>query len=135
MKKSLFLLIAIPLLAVSCNDDDNTAQANNLQGRWNLVNVSGGLMGQDLDIPSGTITWTFGYNTVKVINNNPADTSAEDFFETGNYNYEYSESEASIICTQTLKINNVDLGCVTVQDNTLKLTMQENDGYILILKR
>lgn len=138
MKKILFMLLISPLLlATSCDEDDDSSIPNTtLTGRWNLVNVSGGLQGQDFDIPNGSITWTFNANnTVQVVNNNPADGNAEDFFETGTYNYQYTTNEVSTTCNQTLKIDDIDLGCQNIQGNTMTLSQVEADGYLLTLKK
>lgn len=138
MKKILLLLLISPIfLATSCDEDDNNNPQNTtLTGRWKLTNVSGGIQGQDFDVPNGSITWTFNNNnTVQVVNNNPADSNAEDFFETGTYNYVYTTSDVSTTCTQTLKINTIDLGCLNIQGSTMTLTQVESDGYLLTLKR
>ncbi len=132
------LLISPLLLATSCDeDDDNNNPANSsMTGRWKLVNVSGGIQGQNFDVPNSSITWTFNSNnTVQVVNNNPADTNAEDFFETGTYNYQYVPSEITVICASSLEIDDIDLGCQNIQGDTMILTQVESDGYVLTLKK
>lgn len=138
MKKILILLLISPLLlATSCDDDDNnTPQNAALTGRWKLVNISGGIQGQDFDVPNGTITWTFNNNNmVQVVNNNPVDSNVEDFFETGTYTYQHIASEVSATCPQLLRVNNVDLGCKHTAGNTMTLTQTESDGYVLTLMK
>jgi hypothetical protein len=136
--KKIFLLCMFVALLWSCEDDDNvTASPSALRGTWNLVNVSGGITGSSFNFPPGTIKWKFNdqSNTVNVVNNNPADSNAEDFFETGTYSYVYTENEVSTTCVNTLTIDNVDLGCQHISGQTMTLTQVVADGYVLTLKR
>ena len=136
MKKIILLLLCSPLLwAFQCDEDDNPSDDKPI-GTWNLVNVSGGIAGSDFNFPPGTITWKFNYDgTVEVVNNNPADSNAEDFFETGTYTYEHVVNEIPNSCQHVMMIDNINLGCESLLVPVLTFTQVEADGYIITLKR
>lgn len=133
MKKLRFLLLLLSplLLAFQCDDDpsDDTPA-----GTWSLVNVSGGIAGVNHDFPEGMITWKFrlenGGSTVTVTNNN-TDAEAEDFFDTGVYNYRYVDNTIPNSCEHTTEIDGIDFGCQRQRGNSLTLTQQSSDGYTL----
>ena len=137
MKKViLFFLLAVVVLS-GCSSDDNKAATPvpALSGSWSLVNVSGSIAGTSTDFPEGTIVWTFNNGNVAVVNNNPADGTAEDFFETGTYPYVFTVAEVSTTCTHSLKVSQLDLGCVSQNQETLTIAQVEADGYVLTFKR
>lgn len=140
MKKifSLFMLSGLVLIASCENDDDNFAPTDPIAGTWNLISVSGGIMGSTFDFPAESIKWTFNTtsHTVIVVNNNPADSPAEDFFSSGTYNYLYPQNNATPQnCNTTLRISTTDLGCREVSGHTMILTQVQSDGYVLTFSK
>ncbi len=132
--KILTLLIAPCLFMASCKDDDtsNTNDTLPAAGVWKLVNVSGSIAGSSHDFEPGTIAWTFNEDgTVTIVNNNE-DENAEDFFESGTYDFHFEANQNTPdLCAQTLFVENMELGCQTETDTQLVLSQVWADGYQL----
>ncbi|OMQ11733.1 hypothetical protein [[Flexibacter] sp. ATCC 35103] len=63
--KKLFLLIAVVLFC-SCSNDDNHSSQNELKGKWNLTNTSGGITGTTYPNPADQqMVLEFSENTLK----------------------------------------------------------------------
>lgn len=151
MRKINNLLLALSAcLLIACSDDSTTTANTNttdalsakgsgkspdFEGRWNLIRVTGSIAGVTNEFPEGTIVWTIDESagTVDVVNNN--DEPVEDFFDTGVYNYNFVASEMPSMCSQTIEVNQLDLGCVEMGDNGLTFTQTYSDGYVLTFKR
>lgn len=121
------------------DDDDNPAvpavdipQHEMLEGGWYLINVSGSITGSSHDFPQGEIIWTFNANnTVSIFNTND-DTNAEDFFETGEYDYAIVANPATPeLCAENIVVGGTSFGCFTFEGNQLKFSQVESDGYML----
>lgn len=138
MKNLRFLLLLITpfLLAMSCDDDPSNDTPS---GTWSLVHVTGGFAGVDEEFPEGAVTWKFGnFNgnrKVTVVNNNPEDAEAEDFFDTGVYNYRYVDNALPNSCQHTTEIDGINFGCQNQSGQTLILAQTEADGYTLTFKK
>ncbi|MBY8961345.1 hypothetical protein KJK34_01120 [Flavobacterium sp. D11R37] len=139
MKTKLFSVVLFALLFISCSDDDRRLPYSGEPlepATWQLVNVSGSIAGIDDDFEPGAVKWTFNTdNTVTVVNNN-TDEAKTDFFDSGNYTYGYVENtDSPEACQNTIKISNIDFGCVNVTGNTMRFTQPYADGYILTFEK
>ncbi|MGQ2984253.1 hypothetical protein [Flavobacterium sp.] len=135
MKRITFLLLLLPALCLtSCNDDDTTPdmESPELAATWKLVNVSGSIAGVSYDFEPGTIKWTFNMDgTVNVINNNTNE-NAEEFFGSGTYDFHFEANEATPeMCTHSLFVENLELGCQDVTETQLIISQVWADGYQL----
>ncbi|MCW4467892.1 hypothetical protein OGH69_02855 [Flavobacterium sp. MFBS3-15] len=135
MKRKLFLLVLPALFLMSCGDDDESGTIYTIpetSAPYNLVNVSGSIVGVSHDFEPRTITWKFNTDqTVTVVNNNTNE-DAEDFFESGTYELSYQPAEYTPApCEENLFIDNIDFGCVNATDSGLILTQAVADGYVL----
>lgn len=133
-----FLMIAIVLisaLSIGCSNDDDTNDENKtptLNGKWNLVNVSGGIQGIDQDFQKGTVVWDFNQSdeTVTIINNNQLQ-GVYDGFPSGTYSYGItSPADAEV-----LVVNEISLGTVDLKINTLTIEQLAIDGVKLSFTR
>ncbi|WP_284651770.1 hypothetical protein [Flavobacterium terrisoli] len=131
MKKliTFFSLLTIILLS-GCSNDSNS-NANNPQGQWKLVNVSGTFAGIDNDFEPGLITWDFNpiTQTVSILNNN-TDPDKWDVFETGVYNYQIVDNP-DYPCGEILKIDGIEMGCFSTSDNEFVIDQSIADGFRL----
>lgn len=131
MKKQISILgILLTALLAGCSSESGATQDSVVEGQWKLVNVSGSFAGISHDFPAGTITWDFNPTTqmVTVINNNTDDT-LNDVLETGVYNYQIVDSSDPNFCSQTIKINNNEMGCFSVVNDTLHISEAHVDGF------
>lgn len=130
------LLLLGSSLFISCsNSNDNTQAVPTLEGEWKLVNVSGGFIGTNQNFPAGQIKWTIDTaNHTVTVNNTNTDPNAADILESGVYNYSLVP-DPNAVCTQTININNMDLGCYTVTDTDLVISFEYADGFTLRLIR
>ncbi|WP_148639326.1 hypothetical protein [Aquimarina longa] len=64
-----YILVLFTILSCS-GDDDTVLISSNLEGVWNLTNISGGFVGINKDFKKGIITWDFNEanKTVKITN-------------------------------------------------------------------
>ena len=84
---SILILLSFTLFLYSCkSDDDSNQNPPTIIGSWNLINVSGGLLGFDEDFDAGVIKWEFNEDTsnLYIINNSTGIISG---YPSGNYNY------------------------------------------------
>lgn len=133
-RTTLLLLLLSSFHFTSCNDDDTTTNDDPqiAEEQWKLINVSGSIAGVSHDFEPGTITWTFNENnTVTVVNNN-TDENAEDFFESGTYDFHYeTNNDAPDMCAQTFFVDDTELGCLTETATELEFSQVWADGYHL----
>jgi|GEM_PF-793870 len=143
--KTLKLLGLIALFALAgCNDDDNDyvpiytpPTTEDIDGAWELSNVSGGIIGTSDDFLPGEVTWVFNEEnqTVEVFNNNTDDDKV-DFFDSGTYDYEVVNNQATPeLCGFNFAIDGINLGCFTVTETQFTMSMVEADGHMITLKR
>lgn len=137
-----FLLCGFSL--VSCHDDDDGNPGpvsypidQQLEGKWHLTNVSGGIAGTDDDYSFNEIVWDFHteQHTVTVTNMN-TDPQKIDFFDSGTYNYTFNANTSTPeLCAQTIAIDGVNLGCYEFEFSSFTMSQVESDGYLLQLER
>lgn len=113
-----------PLLYRYGNDSSLEQQ---IQKKWDLVNVNGGLAGVNTDFPAGSITWEFDGTKVNVVNNNPLMGPMYDGFGTGTYEY----SIQGLNGFKTLTVDEQGLGTVYIQGNKLVADQRAVDGFQL----
>lgn len=140
MRKIILLLLLPSMLLTACGDDDNTNTNNDspegMAGKWNLINQSGGFQGHSLDFEPGDVVWTFNLTDEKVAVVNNSDTEDGVSLPTATYNYYMLPNEVSPDdCDKTLNLEEMDLGCVNVQGNTMIVTPVGADMYTLTFKR
>ncbi len=135
MKTKLSILgILLALVLTSCSNDSNPSHASIVDGQWKLIQVSGSFTGIASDFDPGLITWNFNptTQTVTVVNHN-TDENKTDIFETGVYNYQIVASENPDLCSQIIKIDNVEMGCFNIVEGNLKIDQAFVDGFTVTL--
>ncbi len=116
------LFMALGFL-VGCGntDDDDSSQNDAINGVWHLKNISGGLLGVDIDYNKGEVKWTFNEgNKTLVIENNIMTTGPEDIhvgLDSGTYTYKV-ELEGD---TKILFINEAQSGRLSIISGILKI--------------
>lgn len=60
------LIISLFLSLMSCGKEETK---DGLEGKWFLVNATGGIAGISQNYPKGDIIWTFDDNTLSIANN------------------------------------------------------------------
>lgn len=135
-KQILVLGILVSFFFSACSKDSDTKHENILQGEWKLINVSGSIVGFIHDFEPGTILWNFNTasNTLTIVNNN-TNSELTDLFESGQYNFQIEDSANSQICSETLEIQNIEMGCFSVANDTLTINQTYADGYSVKLIR
>ena len=129
------LSLVIVLIRFGCqNDNESNFTQDQLSREWKFVKVTGGLLGVNQEIEPGMITWNFNSitNTVTIVNTT-TDQMLYDFFETGVYNYQILESSSDFGCDEVLKIDNIELGCLSIVDDKLVIDQTYADGFRLEL--
>ncbi|MEO9872819.1 hypothetical protein [Ekhidna sp.] len=101
-----------------------------IQAKWDLMNVNGGLLGVDTDFPAGSITWEFDESKVKVVNNNPNDEMVYDGFDSGSYDYSIKETNGE----KTLLVSAQDLGSAYIINDELVIDQRAADGFQIRFK-
>lgn len=131
----LFFAIVVFSLFAGCNDDDTHSNAS-VYGPWKLVKVQGGIAGTTDNFEPGLITWTFNSanQTITVVNNNTND-SANDVFESGNYNFQVLNVDDNGFCESQLTIDELFQGCLQVNASTMVISQLAADGFELTLQR
>jgi hypothetical protein len=141
MKKIILILLLVPLLFMAgCNDDDaqGNPSAQNIEGTWQLVNVSGSIAGVSNNFDEGVITWTFQEDMQMIqIVNNSTDTNKYSGPESGHYDYENVPNEITPQnCTTTIEVGSfLNMGCRDTTGNTMTFTQLEADGYVFKFKK
>jgi hypothetical protein len=139
MKKITLLLLLPALLLTGCGDDDSTTNNQNpegMAGKWNLINQSGGFQGQNLDFDSGVIVWDFNPDDeeIAIVNNSESEDGIT--FPTDIYNYHMLPNEVSpATCEKTLNLEEMDLGCINIEGDTMIITPVGADMFTLTFKR
>jgi hypothetical protein len=130
MKKLVFTAIMFcAVFFFGCSNDDSNSPS--FSGEWKLINVSGGLMGQNQNIPVSSIVWSINPTTqvISVVNDNNSSTYY-DGLPTGIYNYQLQNDPNPSGCGTTLSIEaNQDMGCILFENNHLIINSNDNDGF------
>ena len=130
MKRILFLLLVT--LFFGCRNDDDGSSFIGLQGKWNLINVSGGFIGADNDFDKGVIIWEFNEVSKQlVITNNNVEPSISDGLAAGTYSY----TILPLNDVMELVVNEINLGVLQIQDRSFTLNELPRDGFIFSFER
>lgn len=139
MKKFILFLLLPAALLTACGDDDNNNINDDpvvMAGKWNLVNQSGGFQGHTLNFEPGEVVWDFNTDDEKIaiVNNSEIEDGVN--VPTATYNYYMLPNEVSPAdCDKTLNLEEMDLGCVSINGNTMIITPVGADMYTLTFKR
>lgn len=135
MKKSQLLVLAVlTLFFTNCsNDDDNSGQANELQGEWRLVSVTSPMV-NETHTYAGIIKWNFEEDNQTVT---VTSSSADDLnpLENGTYDYTVAPEAEAQVCEEFLIIEAFEAGCIEFSNNQLTLSTSFIDGPIYTLAR
>lgn len=128
--KFLSILFFITIITSCSSNNSSSTSSNLIAGQWKLVYVNGSFAGVSNHFEPGIITWTFNPTTqmVTVVNNNTND-NLLDVFKTGVYNYQITNNSNPSLCSETLKINNMEMGCFSIANNTLRIDQTFTDGF------
>ncbi|MHA7057220.1 hypothetical protein ACWGOQ_0008385 [Aquimarina sp. M1] len=126
-----FCVLLFSVILFSCSNDDDNVEPT-LQGKWNLVNVSGGFAGLDEDIAKEIIVWDFNTVTGMVtIQNSITDASFNTVLESGTYPYSVSApADADLLI-----VNEVSLGRFNLQSTSFTVEETFEDGFIFLFER
>lgn len=138
MKRYLLILFfSLALTNCSINSND-TNQPQVITVYWNLVNVSGGVSGVDIDYGTGDIVWLFDeVNTTLTVTNTNTDDSLEDGLDSGTYPYSVIDDGHDLF----LSINATEFGNFTVTGNQLVIDQNITtsgtgaDGYVYTFEK
>jgi hypothetical protein len=138
--KFLYLLFFAIGFLTSCNNDDDLPNASDIEGTWDLVNISGGFAGVNCDYPAGEITWKFENDLLEVDNNYTGDTTqicSNVLSQSSSDSYSTLESNGSLF----LVLNNAESGEITLSDSELIIDTNSlsvgsgADGFVYRLER
>ncbi len=132
------VLILLVVLFTSCHRDDDSVQTEDLNGIWNIKNISGGIAGIDDDYENGKIIWTFNSQKLTLnVENNTIQENSYSGFESGTYTYAITESGGN----NYILINNDSYGSYILKIDALTIIQNDTpsgtgaDGFILQLER
>jgi hypothetical protein len=126
------------LLACSDNAKHNSPSVNiELGGAWSITQVLLGFSSNLQTYPPNTIVWTFNtQNQTVQIQNNSSNPNDRYIFENGTYPYVLTpNSDGNLDCPQTLKVQDVQMGCCTITNGELNLSAIYLDGDYVKLVR
>lgn len=133
----LILFFSIALTNCSINTND-TSQPQVMTVYWNLVNVSGGVSGVDIDYNVGDIVWLFDeVNTKLTVTNTNTDDTLEDGLDSGTYPYSVINNSHDLF----LSIDGTEFGSFTVSGNQLVIDQNITtsgtgaDGYVYTFQK
>lgn len=119
MKRNYAIVLTILFLIIAgCSKNTDKSGIVPLNGRWNLVNVSGGFAGIDEEFEEGTIVWNFetATGTLTVENNNTSD-ALYDGLPSGSYTYSILSDDKNLF----LYIDNIESGAIIISLGQLVL--------------
>ncbi len=110
MKTYIAVLSMMIIVLLSCNKDDNTGI---IEGRWSMINATGGIAGFNQNYPKGQILWTFDGGALGIENKYTGQFNFS--YPTGTYRY--LELNPSNI--RTLYINDQQFGDIKISNDSL----------------
>ena len=125
------------VLFTNCSNNDDSSETITLNGVWNMKNVSGGLIGIDIDYEPGEVTWNFNVaNNSLIVQNNITTTGPEDVYaglDSGTYSFQVQQNGD----TEVLYVNDAVRGVIVVLSEN-KLTIDDGldvDGFATEFER
>lgn len=117
MKNIFLIFLSVSMLTCSLDDGTESPQNN---GKWNLINISGGITGNEINLQTGDVTWVFDeINSDLIIEYNINDDPAG-LLRSGTYNFEIK----TINNKSYLFVDNVELGNIVVGND--RFTLNQN---------
>ena len=126
--KNIPVILCFTLVFINCkSDDDSQENSATLQGKWSLVNVSGGLAGVDDNFDTGMIVWSFDQETFTLtVTNTNTETVVYDGLPTGTYDYKVLTTDG---VTSSLVIDDYDFSMII--DTLTRTTLLLDDGIVV----
>lgn len=132
-KLSIFLLF---IVVTACSKSDNSEPTPKIDGEWNLKYVNGSFTGASYYFQPGIVNWKFDpTNQTVTVENNNTDTNLNAIFPSGTYNYEILDSNPDVSCSQSIKIDGIEFGCLEITTDELNITQTYVDGFHVHLVR
>ena len=133
--RNIILLLMLACLFTNCKKTKESTAS--LEGTWDLVNLSGGIIGVDCNYDPGVITWTFDGDKIIVNDNNISTSCMGVGLGTGSYSYSIFESNGG----QFLFLDDAEFGGIMLLINEL-IVDQNNlstgngaDGFLFRLEK
>ena len=125
--KLLIILFALGSMQFfGCSSDDDTTELNIERGIWKLKNVSGGLVGVNIDYNEGDVYWTFkNENKMLIVENNILTDGPESIYagrQSGVYSYEIKQVDGG----EVLYIEDTERGAISIREGQLII----DDGLV-----
>ncbi|MNK10524.1 hypothetical protein D3C87_285490 [compost metagenome] len=133
MKKSIYsslLALLVLLLVAACKKETVTPKqinppANEIDGRWNLVRLYGGIAGANETHNSGEIEWNFNSQNHTLTVNNTAGSSTYYYLPSGTYSFQQITNSNQ----NYLVIDANELGQFTISGNQMHIDEnKKSDG-------
>ncbi len=120
IKMVLGVLIVISLFASCSSDDDavallETVTMADLEGIWNVTNISGGFPGFDEDFMTGDLIWTFNENMGNLIIESAE--GVDPIINTGTFTYSILQNGGRSF----LVIDDIEQGLLSLSRSNLQL--------------
>jgi len=133
-KLSVFLLF---ILVTACSKKDDSKKTEPvIDGQWKLKYVNGSITGASYYFEPGIVNWTFNPNNhTVVIENNNTNNNLNALFPSGTYSYEIIDNSSDPSCSQIMKIDIMEMGCLTIENNDLTMDQTFADGIQVHLVR
>jgi len=140
------LLVSSIILCTNCDDDNQSKQVETLNQTWDLKNVSGGIIGVDIEYETGTVIWEFdAENETLTVTSSLTNDGPQSFnlpLQTGSYKYSLTESNGkTFIRIENFGIHtNGEYGSYAMDNGILTIDQQEgsessaNDVFVLLFE-
>ncbi|MFD2788341.1 hypothetical protein KCTC52924_01157 [Arenibacter antarcticus] len=135
--KILLLIILVGSLK-GCSREKEESTFEFMEGKWELLHISGGFAGIDEDFEPGSIVWNFHTDSGTLIIENMSNSDAlYKGLPTGDYSYSVIIAKKNLF----LEVNSQEFGGLTLTNNQMVLNQNiitngsGADGFILRLKR
>ncbi len=131
-----FICILLFFTIIGCSGDDDTTDPNmnssGLNGKWSLVQVTGGFVGVDDSFENGVIVWDFNEaaKRVQVTNNNTKDV-IYDVLPSGTYDYTVDGVQSNL----EFVVDKKKMGKFQLIDNQFTVEEQLKDGFRVVFRR
>ena len=141
MKKITVLLLLYSLFFTSsCQESrvsSSSFSAEQLTGKWSIVQVLAGFSSFIQEYPRTTIVWNFNTaNQTVTIQNNSSNTTDRYIFENGTYPYVLTPNSSSDVnCFYTITVGDVNFGCCYLSNGALNFSSIYLDGDYVKLVR